>query len=254
MRKSISLILVSFLFLFAYHVRASEDSPILIESVNQDVVGDGSLQTIDLYGILFNPDSKYFRDIYAVIRQDQQEWRINYHGGYEPKIRFIDLNHDGIVDIFYQSPTGGSGGLNTSSLDTLAKGKLENIPLPEQEGVKGYFDDGFHVVIELAPKMKPIVLNVEDRKDEYIRLGIFNDEGKLLKSTSLMIDPIAFFEPVEISKKQGYGLKSYKQVSGAFHADQLGMVETLWYYEENRWMILQTKWSEAEENHVSEFY
>ena len=69
-----------------------------------------------------------------------------------------------------------------------------------------------------------------------------------------MIDPIAFFEPVEISDRNGYGLKSFKQISGAYHADQLGVVETLWYYEDGKWIALQVDWKGSGEYDAAKFY
>ncbi|WP_010647233.1 hypothetical protein [Oceanobacillus massiliensis] len=218
----------------------------LIETYQADVTGDGENETIQLKGKLFSPDASYYQDIWAEVTSSHDDsWRINYGGGYEPKLEFIDLNHDGIMDIFYQSPTGGSGGLYTSNLHTLAGGKSIEIELPEQAYITGRFEDDFLVTIEIIPDGKPIVMDVEDRKEDYIRLGIYDEKGKLLQPTPLMIDPIAFYEPVLISKSKGAGLKSYQQISGAYHADQLGTVETLWYYENGKWIILQTEWVPA---------
>lgn len=237
-----------FLLLIAFPtiVFAAESKPedsILIESYQVDITGDGEVETIELMGKLFAPDAQYYQDIWANIRSsNEQEWKINYGGGYEPELQFIDLNHDGIKDIFYQSPTGGSGGLYTSFLHTLANQELTEIPLPEQRYVSGKFEENFQVIIEIVPNGKPIVMDVKDRAEDYIRLGIYDKEGNLLKPTSLMIDSIAFYEPISISESKGYGLKSYQQISGAYHADRLGTIETLWYYENGEWIILQTNW------------
>ncbi|WP_339228575.1 hypothetical protein NSQ77_02140 [Oceanobacillus sp. FSL K6-2867] len=237
------------LFAFPINAFAAETAPeegILIETYQVDVTGDGENDTIELKGKLFAPDAQYYQDIWAEVRaSDGKEWKISYGGGYEPKLQFIDLNHDGIKDIFYQSPTGGSGGLYTSIWHTLANQKLTEIPLPEQRYVSGKFEENFQVIIEIVPNGKPIVMDVKDRAKDYIRLGIYDEEGNLLKPTSLMIDPIAFYEPISISESKGYGLKSYQQISGAYHADRLGTIETLWYYENGEWIILQTNWVES---------
>lgn len=237
--------MVPLLVFSTYDVNAKESDAVLIKEYTEDVTGDGETDSIKLYGILFSPDSKYYKEVYTIITASEKEWRINYQGGYDPALQFVDLNHDGVNDIFYQSATGGSGGLYNSQLDTLTGGNVVNIPLPTQDYVKGYFEDGFNAVIEIFPNKKPIVMNVEQRKEDYIRLGIYNEEGILLKQTDLMVDPIAFFEPVLVSDSKGYGLKSYKQISGAYHADQLGILETLWYYENGKWLILQTDWKES---------
>lgn len=254
MRSVIYLMIIPLMIFQTIEVAASEVEPVLISTYEEDLTGDGKLDIIKLYGVHFSPDSEYYKDIFAIITSGSEEWRIDYQGGYDPAIQFIDLNHDNVPDIFYQSPTGGSGGLYTSKLDTLARGELESIPLPEQDYIKGYFEDGFQAVIELGHNAQPILLDVADRKDDYIRLGIFDASGKLLQETSLMFDPIAFFEPVEISSRNGYGLKSFKQISGAYHADQLGVVETLWYYEDGKWVALQVDWKGASEYDAAKFY
>ncbi|WP_461177103.1 hypothetical protein [Virgibacillus ainsalahensis] len=216
----------------------------LIETYEADITGDGQNEVIELKGVLFSQDTNYFRDIWADITSPsyENEWKISYGGGYEPALQFIDLNHDNVKDIFYQSATGGSGGLYSYHLHTLKNDELTEIPLPQQPNIKAEFAENFNVDIQLTPNDKPITVDVSDRKNDYIRLGMYNEAGELIEPTDAMIDPIAFFDPVLISKTKGYGLKSYQQISGAYHADQLGTIETLWYYENEEWIILQTEW------------
>lgn len=217
--------------------------PALITTYEEDVTGDGQKEVIELKGVLFSEDTNYYRDIWADISSPHDgEWKISYGGGYEPEIQFVDVTHDDVNDLLYQSATGGSGGLYNYQLHTLRRGNLSKIPLPEQPHVRGEFQENFQVKLHIFPNHPPIPLNVEDRKEDYIRLGIYNEEGRLLEKTQVMVDPIAFFEPVLISESKGYGLKSYRQISGAYHADQLGTIETLWYYEDDEWIILQTDW------------
>ncbi|MFA1822034.1 hypothetical protein ACDX78_17920 [Virgibacillus oceani] len=214
-----------------------------IDSFETDVTGDGQDEEIILKGVPFSSDSSYYQDVWADVTNELGEsWTITYEGGYEPSLQLVDLNGDGIKDIFYQSATGGSGGLYHYQLSTLRNSELNEIPLPVQEYLEGAFDDNFTVIFRLSPSHKPTEIDVSDRTEEYIRLGIYDEDGNLLEQKSLVIDPIAFYEPFLISKSKGYGLKSYQQISGAYHADQLGTVETLWYFENGAWIILQTEW------------
>ncbi|ASK64402.1 hypothetical protein CFK37_12500 [Virgibacillus phasianinus] len=219
-----------------------------IHTYKEDVTGDDQKETVVLKAIPFSKDSSYYQKIWAVIKDSRsKKWEVQYGGGYEPTLQFYDLNHDDVTDIYYQSPTGGSGGLYSYQLNTLKDEKLTKIELPVQRYVKGKFLENFRVFISLTPGNKPIYVDVKDRTNAYTRLGIYNKNGALLKPASLMIDPIAFYEPVLISKSKGYGLKSYQQISGAYHADQLGTIETLWYFEKGKWIILTTKWVPLEQ-------
>ncbi|MFD1040164.1 hypothetical protein ACFQ3N_17465 [Virgibacillus byunsanensis] len=243
------VLFISTQFLNTQHVVAepSNDQQ-LIETYQEDITGDGQKDDIKLEGILFSPDTTYYRSLWVDITTSRKsEWTINYEGGYDPSIQFIDLNHDDVNDIFFQSATGGSGGLYNYYLHTLANEKVKEIPLPEPDFIKGQFIDDFKAELTIAPGEKPLILNLEEKASEYIQLDIYNKKGRLMEETSLMIDPIAFFEPISISKSKGYGLKSYQQVSGAYHADQLGTIETLWYFEDDIWTNVKTQWVPAGE-------
>lgn len=224
----------------------SEPSPQQLAEYNQNVTGDSTEELIELNGLLFASDSDYYADIWATISEnDGQTREITYEGGYEPDIQFYDLNHDGVNDLFYQSAKDGSGGLFHSHLHTIKNNRLKEIPLPEQENIQAEFKDDFKIEIQIDHEQEPNMIDVKERSSEYVRLGIYEEDGKLLESTTPIIAPIASFQPVEISERKGYGLRSYQKISGAYQADQLGTVETLWYYERDKWVILQTEWIPA---------
>lgn len=242
-RSIISLLFLTLLFPNPISAQSKIPNEKIIQTYKEDVTGDGQKETIYLKAVPFSKDSSYYQKIWASIESPHsKEWTIQYQGGYEPTLQFYDLNHDGINDMYFQSPTGGSGGLYSYQLNTLKNGRLKEIPLPVQRHVKGKFKDNFKAVLSLTPGSRAIFINAGNQADDYIRLGLYNKNGKLLKPTSLMIDPIAFYEPKLISKSKGYGLKSYQQISGAYHADQFGTIETLWYFQKNRWIILTTRW------------
>ncbi|WP_085991513.1 hypothetical protein [Oceanobacillus senegalensis] len=241
------LILVILMLISPFSVYGMKEEAVLINTYQADVTGDGILDEINLKGIPFSKGAEYFHNIWVEVKSKGHEdgrWKISYGDGYEPAIQFVDINHDNVQDMLYQSPTGGSGGLYHYDLHTLANGDLLEIPLPKQEYISGKFADGFKIKIQFTPNEKPIEVDVKNRSKEYIRQGIYNKKGKLKKAKSLIIDPIAFFEPVKLTERKGNGLKSYKQVSGAYHADQLGTIEAIWYYIDGEWIILKSEWKE----------
>jgi|SRR5690625_3128370 len=246
--KFLTTIIICSIILFPGQSVMAQKAPetVEIDSLNEDVTGDGQNEKIVLKGTPFSAESNYYRDVWAEITNELDEsWEIFYEGGYEPSLQLVDLNDDGIKDLFYQSASGGSGGLHHYQLSTLRNNELNEIPLPVQEYLEGAFDDSFIVIFRLSPSHKPTEIDVSNRAEEYTRLGIYDEEGKLLEQKSVLIDPIAFFESKLISKSKGYGLKSYQQINGAYHSDQLGTVETLWYFENGEWIILQTEWIPA---------
>ncbi|MBM7600747.1 hypothetical protein JOC34_003158 [Virgibacillus halotolerans] len=246
------LIFLSSLYFYADYTAASEkdshSEATLIETYQADVTGNGQNEEIKLKGTRFSNDTNYYQDIWIEITDDHNKhWKVNYGGGYEPTLKFIDLNNDQVSDILYQSANDKNNNLNNYQLHTLNNGQLNEVSLPEQLYIDGKFMDDYHVQVKISPDSKPIDMNVKDRAETYIHQGIYDEQGKLLKSTPILIDPIAAFDPFIISESKGYGLKSYKQINGGYQNDQLGTVETTWYFEDNDWIILQSEWVPADE-------
>ncbi|GIO24955.1 hypothetical protein [Oceanobacillus sp. J11TS1] len=231
-----------FLALFFTPAEANQDNITLIHTYEEDVTGDGEIELLELKGKLFAEDGAYYQEIWVEITSPSSDkvWRINYGGGYEPELQFADLTQNGVADILYQSPTGGSGGLYTSQLNQWEKDEFIEIPLPTNQPIEGEFMDNFRISIQLLPKETPIILDVSGRKEEYLRLKLYDDRGNLLEPTSLMIDPVAFFEVTEFEKENQIGLKSLQQISGAYHADGIGTVESSWVYDKDKWILLET--------------
>lgn len=233
--------------IFPVHFSAKQDvnteDAIIIETYNEDITGSGQPDKIELKGKLFSDGSQFYQNIWIDITNEQEQKHTIYTGsGYNPVLKFIDLNGDQIKDILYQSPTGGSGGLYHSELHTFANGTHKQLKLPAHASLTGQFLDDYQVEIQLSPIDEPIIVNRSEQKKEYQSLGIYDDTGKLTAPKSLMIDPIAFYEPVFLSDTKGYGLKSYQRINGAYHADGIGTIETTWYNENGRWVILETEW------------
>ncbi|CAM4134321.1 hypothetical protein [Lederbergia lenta] len=248
MRNRLMTIVMAIILIFSWNnTMYAQEKPTALLEYDHDVTGDGVRNKITLYGIPFESNSKFYQKVWAEIElRDGKKVRIDYEGGYEPKLEFADLNHDGVDDILYSSATGGSGGLYNYALHTLKDAQLKEIPLPEPLQIEGAFQNDFKAIIEIPGIKDPIVLDLSSRKDDYISLGLFQKNGMLNEPTELMIDPIAFFEIVKVKNKKGYGLKGYRQISGAYHADGLGTVETTWYYENGKWNPVKVEWKTSE--------
>ncbi|MEK3887999.1 hypothetical protein [Bacillus sp. FSL K6-3431] len=245
MRNIILSLFIPILFIFAWNQPVfSQEKAVALLEYDHDVTGDGVPNKITLYGIPFDENAKFYKKVWAEIAlPDSKKIRIDYEGGYEPKLEFVDLNHDGVDDILYSSATGGSGGLYNYALHTVKNGELKEIPLPTPLDIEGTFENDFKAVIKIPGLKNPVILDLSSRKEEYISLGLFQKNGMLNEATELMIDPIAFFKIVKIENKKGFGLKSFRQVSGAYHADGLGTVEARWYYENGNWSLVDVKWN-----------
>lgn len=221
--------------------------PIVIKEYEEDVTGDGIKENINLYGTLLASDSNFYKDIYVVIKsQHNQKWKIQFDGGYHPEIDILDFTHNGVNDLLFKRKTGEDEDSYVYALHTVQGSEVNKVNLPNQQ-VSGQFIDGFQAELSLAPNSEPVILDLNNKAEEYSHLDIFDNEGHLLKSKSLIINPISSMEPILISKSKGYGLKSYQPINGAHDEDELGVIETTWYHENNKWIILQTDWQSTDD-------
>lgn len=214
-----------------------------IATFNEDLTNDGYHETIQLNGQLLAPASNYYHQITVdIFHNDAKQWHLKFSGGYDPVIDFLDLNNNGTNDLFYQSKKSDGQAIYDQHLYTLNNYHLQEIPLPKPYDLKGKFLGDFQAQIQISPlgHVEPIIVDISRQKQKYIKLGIYNHKGNLQQEKKLTISPAFLYNPVRLSIRNGYGLKSFQKVYGAGETDEIGVIETLWYYENDGWIILQT--------------
>lgn len=251
MKKEYLLAVTAFFFIslstvmISYAGESSPQKEIIIHKYKKDITGDHKLDSIILKGVQIDESSQYMKKIWAEITlADNVKHQLDFAPGYEPKIEFVDLNHDGVLDLLESSATGGSGGMYNYSLSTFKGGKASEIPLPPPLNIQGHFEDNFQAVVLIPESNFTKKFDLASRKADYIRLGLYQENGKLNEPTELMIDPVAFYKAVQVNEKKGPGLKAYRQVSGAYHADIIGTIIADWYFENGNWQLINVKWED----------
>lgn len=214
----------------------------LIMKYEEDITGDGNKETIELKGIRLSTNTDYYREVWIDIESKQQQnWQITYQGGYNPHLDFIDLNNDQVNDIFYQSSSDDQYIKSTYHIHTLKDGQVNEMALPKQNHITSEFIDQFKISIQLSPTTDPITLSIESESDYYIKNGVYNEQGKLLKEKSATLNPSINIEPLLISARNGYGLVTQQNIVDTFNKDDLTTIETFWHFEDNQWTILKSK-------------
>lgn len=244
-----SIIIFSFMLIFfsSSLIKAEEvPNEKEIKTYNEDVTGDGHKETITLYGITLSNDSEYFQDIWAIITfPDRTEKKIPYQGGYQPELTFANMNQVQGNDLIFSSIVDRKNDVINYQLHTIKRNKPEKIELPTQNHINGSFQDKFEIELQISPTEDPEVIDVGNRAKKYIDSGIYNKQGELRRNTSIHPQEMIEYEPVFLSSSKGFGLKSRRQINGVSNSDKLGTIETLWYYEDDKWIILQSKWMQA---------
>ncbi len=204
-----------------------------------DVNGDGVSDTVYLIGHK-QADSSYVDTMKLTVENGADQKRtdvtLDKMSGYQAKLVLRDFTGDETVDALVTAASGGSGGWYYNQVVTL--GDTPAIIFGEKENnrdfISGRFLDGFKVEIN-AGAGSGVIMDVHDRTADYLRLGLYNEEGKLQKQTKLMVTPFSRLEAVDENHDGIYELKGIQRISGAYNADGLANVETVLSYTGSSW-------------------
>jgi len=211
------------------------DNTFVFDSKSVDVNGDGTVDDVVLYGEK-QADSPFVQNIGVAVKNGSSgKFSMASIGelnvGYQPKLfigSFISTKNN---DILVSFATGGSGGVTQYSLLTDKDNRLTSL-VPQKELNKG---------LELETKCLPdFNMKVTDKNTgytsmidlhkglaEYKRLGIYNQNGELLKDPMVLIDGFGVLKP-EINGNGIYELHGIQRMSVGYHANSVANVESVW--------------------------
>lgn len=213
---------------------------ILVSEEKVDVTGDGKKDTVYIRGIPYEEGTQFLKEIQLEIAASNgKKYKVELEGGYGPKVQFVDLNHDGVKDMFVTVDTGGSGGISNHNVYTLKDFTLKDLTVPDPLIINSQFLNGYKANVTIQKTGQSYTFDLRNRAEDYKRLGLYQN-GKLSEPTELMVDPYSTLKPVLIKGDQ-YGLIGSQAVSGAYHADRIAIVEGTWFYENGKWTLKNTK-------------
>lgn len=247
-RLFLTYIIVTVVFLFGFTNNNTVETPTssFINSIEEDISGDGIREYLKLQGELIAEDSSFYQNVWLdILNTFGQEWTISLKGGYHPEIMLYDINHNDINDIIYQVALDEENKRFSTQVYTLTNNKIEQITVPTNNQIKGKYIDDYKIALTFHPNDKPLHFPVNKDDEKLIETNIYDDNGKLQQDISLIIDPIQKYEPTLISESKGYGLKSIQNVRNDDNNNIIGTIETLWYFNNDKWIILTNKWQAA---------
>ncbi|MDY0393123.1 hypothetical protein ACFSMW_00490 [Virgibacillus halophilus] len=249
-RISNKLVIAAIITCFFFHLfntsasAATSNENLLIQTFHEDVTGSGAKDTISLKGTPLSKDTDYYQNITLNITTSEgKELSFPLGGGYHPELSFVDLNHDQINDIFFTDSGSSFNEKYPYKAFSLKNGQLKELPKPASPFVKGDFSNKFKINLQLDPSDTPMTIDLTEKAQQYIQIGVYDQSGQLLKNpASISVGTISKIEPVFLGKQQGYALRSYLPIGGISKDDYLGSIETLWYFKNDQWQNLQTQW------------
>lgn len=224
MKKFLTLIAVILFSIFSF-------SKVLV-TVKEDIDNDKTIEVITLEG---TPVSSLFSDDFEITIKNgkfQKNVKLNF-GGYNPEIKLFDFDGDSIKDILVTAYSGGSGNYQEYFIYSIKNGILLNNDL--SINLTAEFMDNFKALISYNGNFT--YLDLSDRKDEYIEMGLYNEFGQFTGDyKKLFIGGISKIETIDFFNDNIYELEGSISVSGAYHADRIGYLHFV-YSVKNRKVI-----------------
>jgi len=218
----------------------------IIDKKIADVTGDEVDDTIYLIGHKGNTADRYADKLNIVVRNGATNNRemtdLEKIGGYEGKLFIGDFSGDKVKDVMITAPTGGSGGIVQHIIVNF------NVPEPiaifDQQNnagaqFTGKYVDGFKAELVNQNTGRSINIDLNTKKDMYVASQIYNKDGTLLKEVKPITYPLSLLEPIDMDGDGTYELKGIQSIKGAYGADTISHVNSLWKFEDNQWNVKQ---------------
>ncbi|MCM3567719.1 hypothetical protein [Neobacillus mesonae] len=248
MKKETFLAFVSlFLLTMTTVVYAVEEKAksVTISEQKADITGDGKLETILLKGVPYQDEESFLKEIYIeVAASNGKKYSIPLESGAKASLQLVDLNRDGVKDLFANVQTGGSGAIVLSFLHSLKGFVHTDLTVPDPVEMESHFLDGYKAEIKIKKTGKTYQFDLKDRKLYYKKLGLYY-KGKLNEPTELMVNSYSSLKPVELSDGK-LGLKGVQRIAGIANADTIAFIESTWSYQQGKWNLVNVKVKESE--------
>jgi hypothetical protein len=214
----------------------------IFDALKADVTGDGIADDIYLAGHKIQSNFSVANNLSVIVKsgadQSLTTFPLDKIGGYQPHLFAGDFTGDKIADVYVKTASGGSGGWsyhNIISFNGSEPKELFGVKENVATNITGKFEDGWKVALINNTNGTTLTVDVSERREDYLRLGIYDKDGKVQKETQIMSAPFVKLEPIDIDNDGVYELKGIQSLSGAYRADGLAAVETTFKYTGTAW-------------------
>ncbi len=195
---------------------------------------------IFLIGVPYEDDDQFLKEIYIdVTTSDEKRFTIPLESGEQASLQLVDLNQDGVKDIFVNVLTGGTEGDILSYLYTLKDFIRKDLSVPDPLEMDSSFEKDYKAKITITETDKTYLFNLKDRKKYYKKLGLYY-KGKLNEPTELTVNTFHSLRPANIGGGN-IGLKGIQRVTGIANGDTIANVESSWKFNNGKWNLIKAE-------------
>lgn len=204
------------------------------ELQQHDLTGDKVKETIKVTGTFYEPDSLNLKDITLQVNYGQSKKSISLPLGYgmKPVLHIVDLDHDGIKDVFISIKDIGNHSSAKGFGYSFKNEKVVNFEEIPQLDTQSTFQNDY--VAKIKVSTKTYTVDVHSRKDMYEEMGLYH-KGKLNEPMELLVGDYVDLMPTYTLK--GKGIVTSQPVSGVSEDDVIGRIETVWILRNGSWQM-----------------
>lgn len=214
----------------------SHEKVVTISKDKTDITGDGQKDVIVLSGVKLK-DGHFKNLIINIASTNKEEYKIPLPKGYKPELQLLDVNRDGVKDLFATIPINKNRVNSKELLYTVKNNKLIRLSLPESLVLESRFLNGYKAKIKIKDTGNTYIFNLKNRKKYYEKLGVFY-KGRLNEPTELMVSEYSNMKPVQL-KPGKIGLNGVQKITGVTESDTIGYVESSWLYDQSHWKLVK---------------
>ncbi|WP_042353516.1 hypothetical protein [Bacillus rubiinfantis] len=241
-KETLLAIICFFLVSMTTVVYAVEDKnkPITISEQKADISGDGKLETIFLKGVPYEEDKSFLQKIYLeVITSNEKTYTFPLESGTKAALQLIDMNDDGVRDLFATVQNGENSGTVFSFIYSLKNFKKVKLPAPESVELESRFLNNYQAEIKMKQTGKTYYFDLSNRKNYYQKLGLYY-KGRLNEPTELMVQSFQSLKPTVLQDGR-LGLKGIQRVAGIANGDTIAYIESNWQLQKGKWRLANLK-------------
>jgi hypothetical protein len=239
MKKKLLLVFILLLALcftvkIGVQAASSNGKTVTITKNTEDITGDGKVDRIVLTGVKMATE-RYRNLVIQITDSKKGNSMIHLADGYNPILQFMDVNHDGIMDIFGSVRGSKNGVVEHQVVYTVKNLVPSSIDLPDPLILESHFLNGYKAKLKVRTTGNNYIFDLKNRKKYYEKLGVFHN-GKLNEPTELMVHTYTSLKPVQIGDQMG--LKGTQKVTGVTESDTIGYVESTWILDHSEWKLV----------------
>ncbi len=253
-KKTITLVLAVIIIVLTTTCWAKDDSIgitlpadcYVLDKRIADLTGDQVDEEIYLAGQRDKNNDNYCTQLQVIVINGKSKHRqtvsLSNLGGYQPKLLVGDFNGDKVSDVLIAVPAGGSGGLVNYRIISLHGTNAAVIfDHVHNSGVKfhGKLLSGFKAELINDNTGKTVVIDISSNKSRYIEEKIYDEQGGILRQVQPYAYPFSLLEAIDIDHDGTYELRGYQRIIGAYGADTISNVVSVWRYSNVGWEPIQ---------------